>query len=100
MRCTITLTVLLVATLTLTSHSQTPKFQTDAATQAITKYLRAVETARRDCLAELAAAARNVNLRAAVHVRKRRHLTVAQLAGPRLDGVGIRDLHLRARVAP
>ena len=56
MRHTLLLTVVLVAALAWSTHSQTPQFQTDAANEAVAAYLKAIASARRDCLAKLAAA--------------------------------------------
>ena len=56
MRVTFFCGILLLAIIVLPTHSQTPKFQTDEANQAVTDYLRAVEEARKECLARLTAA--------------------------------------------
>lgn len=56
MRAALFCSILLLTTIVLPTHGQTPKFQTDEANQAVTDYLRAVEEARKECLARLTAA--------------------------------------------
>lgn len=56
MRLAIFCGILLLVIIVLPIHSQTPKFQTDEATQAVADYLRSVEAARKECLARLSAA--------------------------------------------
>lgn len=56
MRAALFCGILLLTTIVPPTHSQTPKFQTDEATQAVADYLRAVEEARKECLARLNAA--------------------------------------------
>lgn len=56
MRAVLFCSVLLLTSVVAVTRSQTPTFQTDEATQAVSDYLRTVEEARKQCLTRLAAA--------------------------------------------